>query len=354
MQRKEKMKIVFCGYFGFGNLGDEAILKIEIEHLKKAFPDAKLFVLSDTDTLPEGVKRIGRKNLLALSRILDENTVFVVGGGGVLQDRTSLKSLLYYTSLIRYAAAKGAVPVLFANGIGPILTSVGANAATQAVSLCRYVSVRDPYSKKILTDLGIPSEKAMLGADPVFSLTEEIRNPKAGEPDEKKSLLAVSLRSGCEDSLGRICNAVSVFCLENRLEPVFVPMQPDTDTEINKKAAHLTGGTVKVCNDINELALLLKKSEKSIGQRLHFSICSVIAGTPPVALSYDPKVENVLSFADTGCEILTGNPSAKEILTALRRTELSLNTEQSLKKMQQLIFSDLSRLIALISNVNGK
>ena len=56
------MKIVFCGYFGFSNLGDEAILKIEIEHLKKAFPDAKLFVLSDTDTLPEGVKRIGRKN----------------------------------------------------------------------------------------------------------------------------------------------------------------------------------------------------------------------------------------------------------------------------------------------------
>ncbi|MFC1560297.1 polysaccharide pyruvyl transferase family protein, partial [Candidatus Margulisiibacteriota bacterium] len=100
------MKILLAGYFGCGNLGDEAILEALIAGIKKYIPDPQITVLSGN---PEetaecyDVVAFDRTNLRSFRRNLKNCDVFILGGGGILQDITSSKSLYYYLYLVRTA-----------------------------------------------------------------------------------------------------------------------------------------------------------------------------------------------------------------------------------------------------------
>ena len=92
-------KIVISGYYGFANAGDEAMLTAIIKSLRSTETAVELNVISGD---PVGtaarhrVASIHRFNPLEIVPALAGCDLLISGGGSLLQDVTSKRSLLYY------------------------------------------------------------------------------------------------------------------------------------------------------------------------------------------------------------------------------------------------------------------
>ena len=160
------MNILISGYYGFGNLGDEAALSGLVKGLH-----ARGHHLSVLSNNPEktralhGVEAVTRyKGLLPA---LVQSDAVISGGGGLLQDKTSARSLRYYLGILRLAKALGKQAVVYGQGVGP-LSPAGERTVRQTLTGLP-VAVRDGASQRLLETLGITAE---LVADAALLLPE--------------------------------------------------------------------------------------------------------------------------------------------------------------------------------------
>ncbi len=294
-----KKKIVIGGYYGYGSLGDEAVLSVLINEIKTRYPCYEITVLSASPNKMKrllGVRCVHRYDTAALIRELSQAELYISGGGSLLQDSTSIRSLRYYCRVMHLAKHLGAKVYAYANGIGPLKRS---DIARSALDICDKISVRDDASHSILHDMEIESE---LSADPFFLIDaaegSEVRRFLCDNGIYEKSYFTVSLRR-CkgsrqinEDSLLHI---LLPFVIKGKT-PLFISMQDSCDFALSAAMADITGGYVVTPPDASILLGLQKNSEFAIGMRLHFLLAAAAVGIPVVALSYDPKVDNVLSY----------------------------------------------------------
>ena len=115
-------KIVLSGYFGFDNLGDEAILYSIIQEVKK-MQNTEITVLSanpEKTSQKFGVAAVDRMSPKEVIRAIKNCDMFISGGGSLLQDVTSNRSLLYYLALLRLAKLFGKKVMIYSQGIGPV------------------------------------------------------------------------------------------------------------------------------------------------------------------------------------------------------------------------------------------
>ena len=137
---------VLCGYYGFGNLGDEALLSAAIEKLRRESGKNSISVICHSPKRIQklyGVRTVRRENIFAVRRELRHARRLVMGGGSILQDATSLRSLKYYASIMLCAARNGAAVELLANGLGPFRRGRAKRIAAKALEVCRCASFRD-------------------------------------------------------------------------------------------------------------------------------------------------------------------------------------------------------------------
>src|SRR6185437_8741056 len=92
--------------------------------------------------------------------------VVLSGGGGLLQNATSLRSLLYYAGVIREAVRAGRKTMVFAQSIGP-LDGLGRLVVRRFCRGLTYATVRDRRSRELLHAL-VPQTPVERTADPVF------------------------------------------------------------------------------------------------------------------------------------------------------------------------------------------
>ena len=115
------MKEIFIfGYYGFQNTGDEAILQVIVEQIKKNIPHAGLTVLSykAAETMDKyNVRAISRNKYIDLIRAIKGSDIIISGGGSILQDATSVRSLLYYLAIIYLAKSLGKKTMFYGNGL---------------------------------------------------------------------------------------------------------------------------------------------------------------------------------------------------------------------------------------------
>ena len=308
--RRRKYRVVMSGYYGFGNAGDDAILDSIQQAIRAASDDVSVTVLSNDPELTRrqyGLDAIPRFRMLRVLRALRQGDVLLSGGGSLLQDTTSTRSLLYYLSVIRCAQWLHKPVMLYANGIGPVRKPANRRRVRQVVERAALVTLRDHASALELKQMGIP-RPAVVTADPVFHLEPACRARSlellaASDLPQGRPFVAVSVRDWHDaeafyPQLAALCDHLRG---RHGLEVLFLLMQPDRDRAATAQVRALMeqpAWVLDVPTAPRELMGVLGQARLCLAMRLHTLIFAARMAVPAMGLVYDPKVASYLEELD--------------------------------------------------------
>lgn len=351
--------ILFCGYYGYGNLGDESSLECLISAVRREIPDARLTVLASSPAeFSErfGVRAVDRMSFFSVMREIRRAGVFVFGGGGLLQDATSRRSLRYYTHVLS-AASKRCRTFVYANGIGPLERRGSRQSVMRALGGVEDISVRDGLSASFLSELGLEKDRFRLGADGAFMMMppDEASVASVGERiglRRGEGYFAVSLRplGGCGgDFDSRISRAVRDVSIKTGLSPVIVPMQGGEDRALCERICALSVGSAYTApfSDADSIAALFAGAAFTVGMRLHSIIYSACVGTPVLAVSYDPKIDAACAYLGLPAPLSAFTVTSEEMLASLPGLSESVPRER-IAYLRGLCEEDCRRIIGAV------
>ena len=116
---------LLCGYYGENNLGDDALLTVLLKEIPQ--PCRLLVTAHNADALASlapDAELVNRRSLRSVLRSIGRVDAVVFGGGSLLQDSTSLRSLIYYLVIIAIARLRGCPVLLWGQGLGPLQRSI--------------------------------------------------------------------------------------------------------------------------------------------------------------------------------------------------------------------------------------
>ena len=151
--REARPDILICGYYGAGNAGDDASLAAVAGRLAAHDPAARLTatVRGRRGGIPAGVRTV--RTLREIKKELKKSRLLVFGGGSLLQDATSLRSLIFYARVLRKAERTGCPSVIW-GGVGPLTTRTARRIAARAVRRTDAVYARDSAAAAEFFSLG--------------------------------------------------------------------------------------------------------------------------------------------------------------------------------------------------------
>ena len=309
-------KVVISGYYGYGNFGDEAILYTLIQKLKEF--DADITVISGNPrftTVNYYVKAVKNFSFSQVASVIRQSEVLISGGGSLLQDVTSLKSLLYYLWVIWLGIKYKKEVIIFAQGIGPVNNPAAAILTRQLLKRCSYVSVRDENSLNLLKKWGVD---AQLVCDPIYSfplvsgtnarsIGVQLRDFKTMNDDLLKSIAFQILKDfpdmkievlSFQDSIDLdVCNRFAQFVRD---------INHDADISV---VSGLTGKSL-----VSKLSTL----DYLIGMRFHSLLLAVKFGIKSAAINYDIKVEKLADEFELPKISMTGENDMEKIFSSMR------------------------------------
>ena len=286
-------KAIICGYYGQGNAGDEALLLAILARLPQHIQPLVLSANPGKTSQDYGVVCYSRKDIIKQIFVLGKDDSFIWGGGSLIQDITSIKSPLYYLSLMFLAQLKGLKTIAYAQGIGPIKTPL-INWLTKIIlQKCDRVSVRDKASAKLLEDWKI---KYLIAADPVWALPSKMNSNLDLLPYPR---IAVNLRSHhllTTDKIAVLAKALKQLQKQIQANIILVPFQRSQDLSVCEEIAQQLSSNYQIIylENPQELKGLWQEIDMMIGMRLHSIIMAASEKCPCFALSYDPKVSNLM------------------------------------------------------------
>ena len=322
-------KIAISGYYGFKNFGDEAILSVLVNHLK-SLQNTDITVFSSDVEYTEktyvvkAVKRFCLKNVLKTIKDCD---VLVSGGGSLLQDVTSLKSLIYYAFIIAMGLFFNKKVVIFAQGIGPLNSNVAQNIVKNLLKYCSYVTVRDENSLNLLEKLGIKSE---LVCDPIYSL--DIKS----EP--QNGVVGVQLRdfkTMNQELLQKLALLIVTKFSDKKIE--IFSLQKTQDLDLCKRIeAIVKSFNPDICTEIveDDIVNRLSRLEYLIGMRFHAVLVALKCGVRTCAINYDVKVEKIATDAKIPLISMDAHENLEEIYQKMQ----NLNRDELLRFANSKIF----------------
>lgn len=280
-------KFVISGYIGFDNFGDEAIQQVLTAHLKEQNAE-KITVISSNPEKTAGLYGVNSCKMLNFIKPISECDVLISGGGSLLQDVTSLKSLIYYLSIIILAIALNKKVIIFAQGFTPFRTKIGKFLTKHILKHCHEISVRDIKSQELLKDLGINSE---LVTDPVFGININYEQNKEGvgiQLREYPTLNDIFLNQLADEIAKHFSDKkIKLFSLQDSLD--LAPLQKFAEMLNSRNIKSELYNNLDINNTINELS----KLEYLIGMRFHACLVSAKARVKILGINYDIKVQNL-------------------------------------------------------------
>src|SRR5690606_28423490 len=94
----------------------------------------------------------------------------ISGGGSLLQDATSAKTIPYYTGVLKLAQLLGTPTYIYSQGIGPVHRGWMNPLIRGVMTKSRYISVRDAESAALLGRIGVKGDRIAIVPDPVMGL----------------------------------------------------------------------------------------------------------------------------------------------------------------------------------------
>ena len=338
----KQARVVISGYIGFDNFGDEALLSVLLQNLKAQGVKTTVISANPAKTaFMYGVKTCKTFDIFRVMISILHSDILISGGGSLLQDKTSLKSLLYYLFVIFCAKFFGKKVIIFSQGIGPINNSFAKFITKYFLKQCDLLSVRDEKSLFLLRGWGI--DKVEFDSDAVFN----IDIPKY----EPQNIVGIQLRNWknlSEEFLEELANQVVKDFADK--EVLLFSFQDSLDYEVCRtfqtklllKAPHIKTQIIK--NDYpNSILESFKTLEYLIAMRFHACLLATKFGIKTLAINYDEKVEKLAKSAN----LPVVNLDEKHKLTQKFEELKALNVLSMLDfaKSQRFDFEKINNLI---------
>lgn len=304
-------RIVISGYYGFGNLGDEAILATLVQQLSDRYELVVLSANPAETTASFGVRAIERTDMAAIWQALSGASLFLSGGGGLMQDVTGGLSVPYYAGLMKLAQWRRVPTMVFGQGVGPLKNMSSRLMVRAAFGRAQAVTVRDQASYDLARSLGVAADRLVLAADPVLCLQpapaeriDEIAQSIGLSPDLPKIAVAVRPWYTWFERQFKVFNtALTQLSMESGAQLVLLPFQMPGDERITEELydclRYRPEGHVAPVAMLQaplsppEMEGLIGRMDMVIGMRLHALIMAASSGVPSVGLVYDPKVAHL-------------------------------------------------------------
>lgn len=304
---EKQYRVVMSGYYGFNNSGDEAILLSMHKNIQALGNKYHITVLTNK---PEetrakyNVEVVYRFSFWKVMKALKDCDVLLSGGGSLLQDSTSTRSLMYYLSIIVAAKLLRKKVMLYANGIGPVSRNQNRRIVKHVVNQADLITLREENSYEELMSMGVNEKKCFVTADPVFTMdsisSEEAKKllKKANVPLDKP-LVGVSVRNwrdmdGFIDDFAKLCDIIEQ---EYNRTIVFIVMQVPHDIKISErvqKKMKRPSYLLKEPYSPYEIMGVIKQMDFILSMRLHTLIFAARQRVPLIGFVYDPKIEYYL------------------------------------------------------------
>ena len=289
------VKVCISGYYGFKNFGDEAILSVLLVHLKDC--DVTVFSCNPEYTSNTyGVESVGSFNFKNVVKTIKDTDVLISGGGSLLQDVTSMKSLVYYALIIALGILFNKKVIVFAQGIGPINNKFAQIVVKNLLRLCTIVTVRDTNSLELLKNWGIDTK---LVCDPIYSL--DVPNLR------KNNVIGIQIRDFKTmnyNLLHKLAMFIATKFSDKKVE--IFSLQETQDLELCKKFKEILFSiNPEIKSEIvtENIVERISKLEYLIAMRFHAILCALKSSVKTCAINYDIKVEKLAK--DAGLPIIS-------------------------------------------------
>lgn len=318
-EAQDTADVLLLGTHGQRNIGDELLLTTFLDQLgggrhyrvNSYDPDGTHRHLADHVDAETFHTTDDRAALLGHIRRSD---VVVFGGGSIVKELGATTGRNRHATLLMLLALVTAVrwvfrtPMLMSNiGVGPIGTRTGRFLARCILRQVTLVSVRDQASYDLAMALGCSPERTIRVPDAVWA------NQQATFDVGRTSRLAETARIGLnlnrdiavperwDDFMAELRQAIETVAAGRKVELVGIPMQTgfknDDDREMLEaffaSVPHVAS-TIVETDDHLDIAQAVAGCDVVVSERLHCLVIAAILGRPAVALSYDPKVDELI------------------------------------------------------------
>jgi len=302
------MKNVFIfGYYGFHNIGDEAILEAIVEEFREILPDVKLTVLSYNASETSNryqIAAVSRNRFWEVIKSIKKSNLVMSGGGSILQDVTSSRSLMYYLGIILLAKLMGKKVAFYGNGFGPILRRSNQWFVKHIINRVDLLTVRDVESRQVMEQLGI-KQPIHVTADAAFMLKTLNMNSTENHKYSQSMKVAISVRQWKnKQQYIPILAASADELVQKGYEIFMIPMQTPSDRIISEEIVQQMHYPAKIINSKptpKEMIAVIAEMDFVIGMRLHSLIFSTIACVPMIGLAYETKITSFLKIVEQPC-----------------------------------------------------
>jgi len=337
-------RILISGYYGFNNAGDDVVLYGIISSLRREQPHISLSVLSNQ---PErtaalfGIEAHNRWRLSTIVRELSRCDLLVMGGGTLMQDVTSPRSVLYYLGIVTIAKMLGKPVVFYAQGFGPVVKPFSRFMINKVVNKVDVITVRDFESGEDFKACGVKAP-LYVTADPALTIHPDEIDAAPGKallsslfPDMSRPLIAFSVRNWKQEERFKqdIARAADAYAKKG-WNVLFLPMHYPSDIPPSKEIMGMMQepGAQVIDQPVtfHDIMSLLKSCQYVVGMRLHSLILACMLQVPFTGISYDPKIDRFVERAGMPCAGHIKDLDGTALLSLLEERTSHLDREQAL------------------------
>ena len=326
-------KYLVSGYIGFDNFGDEAIAKALVDKIRLGNFDSEykivsndkdersITLISSNPKKTSSLYGVDSCKMLEFFKPLINSDVLISGGGSLLQDVTSKKSLFYYLGIIYLGIILRKKVVIFSQGIGPINSIVGKFLTKFALKNCYKISVRDNKSLKLLNCWGID---ASLVKDPIL----EIDLPNK----QQKGIVGIQLRrfpTLSDKFLNSLAGEIVKRFSDKRIEiysfqdSIDLSVCEDFKRLLNKKG--LVNVEIFGNLSINDVFDKISTLEYLVAMRFHANVVGIKSGVKTLAINYDIKVKKLAEEFNLPLIELTDYDFSKQFDNLINQDKAQVN-----------------------------
>lgn len=369
--RREKAavrrRVLICGAYGRGNSGDEAILDAIIGEVRRADPDAVITAMSINPRETRyyhRVRAVYTFNPVSFWRACRGATLYINGGGSLIQDVTSRRSLWFYLYTLWQAKKLGVPVMMYGCGIGPVKREYNRRLSGRIIDRCvDVITLREDGSLEELKSMGVTKPEVLLAADPALTLPAA---PEAAvtsamlteglDPEGKYICFALRAWPGVAERRADLAAAADFVYERYGFTPVFLSINAAKDQAESEEVAALMRSPHVILRrplDAGLMIGLMARMRAVVSMRLHGLIFAAGHGVPLVGIVYDPKVSAFLRYLgqEHAVELkdADGKSLARLIAAAIdgARPEEQEKAAARLRELELINSRTLARLLGL-------